>query len=527
MKYPALSIFPEIRRDLVIFFTIAVACYLLAVIYGVTYFHPDQHFQTLEWADFKRTGASEEALPWEYERAIRPWLQPYLYVGILNLAEALGITNPFHQDQVIRLITAGFGASSLILFAGTIAWWLPLKGQRRLLIAGLALTALFPHVMTRTSGETLSSIFMMYAFAALFLLRKNPEPVVASDKGQTLPFTGRMNFSTLGLILSGAAIAIAFQFRYQSGPVFVIVALWMLIAAKTPLRQMLLFVATILIVTALGVLVDTVGYGRFELAPYNYVVANIFDGIAKMFGTSPWYFYFVKLSSNPVGGALVVSMVLYAVRFPRNLLALFVVAFFVQHSLIGHKEARFMYPVIPFAVAMIPFLFPATWYRDHGNRVVLFGQGKLGLAAGIVVLGINSVGIYTVVFPSIKSPIVLQRFIINNLPDDFTYYSLGVSAYRAFKDAMADYPLRMEFYAPSTVTHHVLPSIEALQTVAPGQDVIYLHGHTLLPDDPAFDIVRGNCTMLYQTYTAEAVKADPGLLKRDDAMHFQLLRCRF
>jgi hypothetical protein len=220
-------------------------------------------------------------------------------------------------------------------------------------------------------------------------------------------------------------------------------------------------------------------------------------------------------------------MVLYSFRFPRNLLALFVVAFFVQHSLIAHKEARFMYPVIPFAVAMIPFLFPATWYRDHGNRVVLFGQGKLGLAAGIVVLGINSVGIYTVVFPAIKSPVVLQRFIINNLPDDFTYYSLGVSAYRAFKDAMGDYPLRMEFYAPSNVTHHVLPSIEALQTAAPGQDVIYLHGHSLLPDNPAFDIVWDNCTMLYQTYTAEAVKADPGLLRRDDSMHFQLLRCRF
>lgn len=508
MKYPALSTFSDMKRDIFIFFSVAAIFYFLTAWFGTTYFHPDQQFQTLEWADFKRSGTGEEALPWEYKRAIRPWIQPYFYVLILDVTDVLGVTNPFMQDRIIRLLTAALGMGSLILLAVTIGWWLPLKGQRRLLVGVLSLTALFPNVMTRTSSEAMASICMMLAFVALFLLRRNPQAVTQGPK-MPLPFTGKMQFSYPGLFLSGVAVALAFQFRYQAGPAFVVLFLWMLFAAKAPVRQLLVFVLAILLVTVTATLVDSIGYGRFVLAPWNNVRANIFDGIAATFGVQPWYFYFDILSSNPIGASLVVAMVLYLLRFPTNLLSLFVGFFFIQHSLIAHKEARFMFPLIPFVVAMIPLLFPRAWFGPTGTGVPFFNQNVFAKLVGFTFLIINTVGLYQVSFPSLKPEIATQKFVIDTLPADFEYTSLGASIYRSFPDAFGDYPLRMEFYKPAFVTHNIVASVRDLAAVSPDKPFTFFMNSNDLPADTTWDEVRKNCAVIQQSITPTERLANP------------------
>jgi glycosyl transferase family 22 (putative mannosyltransferase) len=507
LRYPAWVVFSQIKHDIFIFFSIAAVIYIVASIFGTTYFHPDQHYQTLEWADFKRTGANEDALPWEYTRAVRSWLLPYIYMNILDASEAIGITNPFMQDRVIRLLTAAFGLTTLMLFCVTTAWWLPLKGQRRLLVAIVPLTALLPNLMTRTGSETFSSIFMMLAFVALFLLRKNPEPVDANKRAE--PFVGKMEFSTEGLILSGICIALAFDFRYQSGPAFLVLGFWMLLVARTRISQLLIFVFAVIIALALAMSLDTLGYGQFEFVPWNNIQANIFDGIAAKFGVEPWYFYFVVLSSNPIGASLVVALILFLLRFPLNLLNLFVWFFFIQHMLIDHKEARFVFPLIPFVIIMIPFLFPASWYGEKGDRLPLFGQNSLARLVGITFLVINTVGLYIVVFPTIKPIIRTQKFIIDNLPDEFEYYSLGTSPFRGFWDVFGPYRLRMEFYQPKSVVQNVIASPDELLNIRSDKPFYFIYQHSILPNTPEWEPVRANCELIYQTFDAKQLLRKP------------------
>ncbi len=525
MKYPALSVFAEIRRDVLIFFAIASVVYISAAVYGTTYQNADQHFQTLEWADFIIKGTGENALPWEYHRAVRPWLQPYIYVFIMDTADFLGLTNPFYQDRIIRLLTAALGITSLILLGVTIAWWLPLKGQRRLLVGLLALTALFPMMLTKTSSEAMSSIFIMLALAALFLLRHNPEPV-GDSAGMALPFRGKMDFSVAGLILSGISIALAFQFRYQSGPVFIVLGLWMLIAARTPIWKLLVFVTSILVVTALAVGLDSIGYGRFELAPWNNVKANLLDGVAASFGVQPWYYYFTEIATDPIGVLILVTLFIFWIRFPLNLLSLMTAFFLAQHMAIAHKEARFLFPLIPLVVVMVPFLFPRTWYGPAGNGVPLFGQNLLGRAVGVAIFGLNAIGLYDAALPKIKSSITVHQYIIAHHPDSFTFYSLGHTPYRAGKDKFGGYRLRFEFYAPRKLVHHVVPSIKALSKVAPGQQITFIYARNELPMTPEFDIMRKRCTQVFQSFDKPHLRRYPNDAKRN-ALQYSIYDCRF
>ena len=110
-----------------------------------------------------------------------------------------------------------------------------------------------------------------------------------------------MRFSWQGLALSAFFMGLMFNTRYQMGFVIVAVALWMLLIQKTPFRQLVLFSVVVLATVAFGVLLDSIGYGEFELVPWNYLQVNLIEGRAATFGTDPWYFYVLSMLIQPVG----------------------------------------------------------------------------------------------------------------------------------------------------------------------------------------------------------------------------------
>lgn len=500
MRYPALAIDQGFKRDLVLFFSIGAVFYLLAAIFSTTFVHPDQHFQTLEWADFKRTGTNEALLPWEYHHAIRPWLHPYLYLVLLNGLDIIGITGPFNQDRVIRILTGALGLWAVVLFCRTVAWWLPLPGQKRTLAAVFALVWLFPNFFTRLSSETMATTLFLLSVSALFLLRRDPVSAEADDT-VTPPFVGRMRFSTEGLLLSAVALGLVFHFRYQMGPIMVALAFWMLIGARTPIWQMVQYCATVLVVVALGIGVDFIGYGGFELAPWNNIAANVLGGVAASFGTSPWYFYFVTPLTSPMGIALVVSLIWFWFRYPRNLLTILTAVFMLQHSLIGHKELRFILPIFPLALAMFVFLIPTKWYAENGVANPLRKRPVRILVLAWILIVANFAGLIGQSLFPLKSEVAVHKFILSRQPKHFEFYSFGASPYLWFKDHLGGYRVRMEFYKPEKVTHRVVDSGAELETAIRKHGPIYF----LFDKDDRTLVSRwGNletlCTSVYHSF---------------------------
>src|SRR5919206_4106439 len=67
---------------------IGLAFHLVAAYFNAGYYHYDEHFQILEFANYKLGRVPAESLAWEFHEKIRPWFQPAMaYVLIRALVQ--------------------------------------------------------------------------------------------------------------------------------------------------------------------------------------------------------------------------------------------------------------------------------------------------------------------------------------------------------------------------------------------------------------------------------------------------------
>ena len=496
MPLATLDIDPEYRRDLLRYFAVGAVFYLLAALVSVGFFHPDQHFQTLEFAHLKVNPGHEDGMVWEYHSRIRPWTQPYAYVAIISAMKALGIDNPFIHDAVIRILTGAIGMAALYLFAVSLAPWMPHSGQRRWLAIAFGLFWLFPFHFTRTSSETASSIFLLLGLSALVLLRKDPIQDM-SFQSESGPFSGPLHFSVPGLILSGLSLGMMFNTRYQMGFAIVAVTLWMLLIQKTPFRQLVLFSVAVLLMVGIGIWLDTVGYGAFELVPWNYLRVNLIEGKAASFGTDPWYFYILSMLIQPVGPVLLVVTLRFWWKYPKNIITWVTLLTVLAHMAISHKEIRFLIPVSPLIVAALVFAIPEKWFLLNKTGNPFLGHKRWVKWTFFFFVTINML---VLVITSIRPPrpeVSVHQFIYSIEPEHFEFYSLGATPYLYYQTN----PPHLEFYAPAKVTQHSLGSYAELGAVLREHSPIYFfHPDNTRPVTAEAEVLRKHCHLIYQSY---------------------------
>ena len=500
MKYPALHLDPAFRRQLWRWFSVSAVFYVLAATISIGYDHPDQHFQTLEFAASKLSGGSDQAMAWEYYEAMRPWLQPFTYFGMIRGLQAIGIDNPLVHDWLIRLASGALGLAATVLFTITLSWWLPLPGQKRWLAIIFAMFWLFPSLYTRTASESLGAAFLLFALSALFLLRRD-DPIRPLPGSYAAPLSGLQRFSPEGLVISAVCFGLMFHFRYQTGPLIVAAALWMLVIARVTLGKSFLFCLVVLCVVVAGVGVDSAGYGSLQLAPWNYIRANLLEGAAADFGREPWHYYFTAPLVEPVGLVLILAMSAFWIRHPLNLLTWMTVSFIVEHSIISHKELRFIFPIVPLVLAMVIFSIPNRWFEAGRPGNPFFGHARWVSCAFVLFAGIN---VLALAYYSLKPPnpeVAIHRFILSHEPERFEFVSFGSSPYRWGADYKWGHPLSMNFYAPHEVEHRVVATMSALKKeIDQAQPIYYFHDQNDLPDDPSWDFVRARCRQVHQTF---------------------------
>ena len=95
-----------------------------------------------------------------------------------------------------------------------------------------------------------------------------------------------------------------------------------------------------------------------------YFQVNLIEGRSENWGVSPWYEYFLVFGRNWM--VVAVPLIYFFLRAARQnlMLSSIVVAIIVPHSLIAHKEYRFIYPAIAFIliVAGIGFI---QWLNSY------------------------------------------------------------------------------------------------------------------------------------------------------------------
>ncbi len=329
--------------------------HLLAVIFSVGFYRHDEQREVLQVVGNALGFYDRSYLSIQSQAMIRPWLQPLIYMWPSKIWLFFFDPNPFHLALLYRLISSALGVASL--------WALYKCFEERLkeevyqnwyfLLAGLLWFIPFLHA--RTSNENLCSSFFIFG---LYFLVKDAR--VSGHKNS---------------IFAGVMFGISFIIRFQMAVMIATTVLWFLIFRKYSWKKYFVLTLSFFIFVGFNTALDSSFYGKFAFTPFNYVYMNIVQKFADVFGVTPWYDYFVQGFKDGVPPLslffILVFMVLW-IRFPKSLLTWITLPFMIIHSMIGHKEFRFLFPMIMFLPVIIPFLIEELKINVKKSWIIFF-----------------------------------------------------------------------------------------------------------------------------------------------------------
>ena len=313
--------------------SLAALLHLVAAWYNVGNFHADGHFQILEFANYKLGNIDSSGLPWEFFWQIRPAIQPAMAFLVHSLAQLAGFGDPFTVTFLLRFISATVGLLAALLLGFYALRWISSKTLRHWLIPACCLFWLLPFVHSTFMSENWSGSLL--CLGAVFVLM--------SCQGDLTNQALRQAF--LGGLLLGFCVYIRFPVAFAVAGL----SLWVLVVSRPPQRYLAALAAGFLVAVLINLCLDYWLYDEWVFTPLAYFESNIIQGRAGEFGVDPWWYYLPRLIGilfPPWALVFLPALILAVVRRPGNPLVWILIPFLLFHSIVGHKETRFLIPII-------------------------------------------------------------------------------------------------------------------------------------------------------------------------------------
>ncbi len=316
---------------------------LLFAIFSVGFHHFDEHFQVVEFMNLKLGGTSANELPWEFHYRMRSYLQPFILYLVTKPLLFFRIESTTFLTFLYRLISGALGFYSFVLIWKSSKYWIKDLLSHRMALILLFFTWFVPYIHTRHSSENWGMSFLLMGIACTVLWSQN--------------FTEK-KFPLVKALLIGLMLGMAFILRFQLGVAVFFLFLWCLVFRKIDFFRITLISLGVLLVVALNSFVDYWGYADWTFSWVNYFKQNIVENKVSNFGVSPWWDY-LRLCFNrgipPVSLFFMITTLLFWIKWPKHLLTWTTVPLFILHCIIGHKELRFIFPIILCAPLMSAF----------------------------------------------------------------------------------------------------------------------------------------------------------------------------
>ena len=414
--------------------------HLITSWFSLGFLHYDEHFQILEFAGMKLGWNSPASLPWEYPAKIRPALQPAMVYGIIK---ALHLTDSFTITFLLRLISGVFAWAVLWFFTYLVSPMLKSNTAKHYLYLLTCLYGFLSFIHVRFASENWSGSTCFLGIGILLLLWQK---------------ASNYSLKNIWLLIAGFCFGLSYVFRMQVAVIPCSLVIWALVFKKINFKNTFFIMLGGIVAVAIGVLADRWFYGTWVNTTFNYFHANIIENKAAHFGIMPWYWFFVSTILGEVPGALnwtmylhkvepfsagsafsiivVISFIVFWIRHPKHWLTAITLPFFLLHSLIAHKELRFLFPminVVPIVVVMV-----ITEFLDARNSLGLKSV-KYILSGLLLVLGFLSLNF---IFTPYQNDFAAYKF-MNNYKDQELYF-LGYhkDCYQMKSD------LKLLFYKP-------------------------------------------------------------------------------
>jgi phosphatidylinositol glycan class B len=396
----------------------ALLC-VIAAWYTTGYHHPDEHFQIWEFAHYKMGRISSSSLPWEFPAQMRPGLQPFLAYSVIRTFEVLGFKDPFLQVFFTRLAC---GLAALWVYWSWTRWlskdFINPHSIRWMRI-GLLFFWLMPYLNVRFSSENTSAICF---FGGLLVLLKALE--------------GPNGRKPIGLLTAGLLLGLSFFFRYQIAFAGIGLGAWLIWLKRPNLSAWFWLITGALISLFIGLAADVWLYDDWVFAPYNYFFSNIVEGKAATFGVSPFWWYFTELPVALVPPLSVVLLLLagYGIyKRPSHVFSWILIPFVLVHSMVAHKEVRFLFPM-----AITFFFFAAAGWEAFAAHKKVSAVWLRGFQALLI---INALLLVSRIFIPAKELAAYAKFLwywAEKHPESTVYFVKPAP--------VRNYPLNMPFY---------------------------------------------------------------------------------
>lgn len=392
--------------------------------------HPDEVFQYLEQGHRMVYGYGY--IPWEYRFGIRSWILPSVIATLLAAARLLGLDQPQGYIPLIQGLTC-LASLSVIAAAYYIGRGVASESVGRV----ASVLACGWHELITVAHKATPEIFggylLMVALACLVM-----KPNLA------------------GSLLLGACCAAAIALRLQYLPPAGLVALMACWWWRRDLRSVALAAMSFCALILAAGWVDYYTWGSWFASYYNNYLYNKVYGVSTLWGEQSLGFYLLHLATN--SGGLFLAAIAYGFwkrprPWPLLVLALSVIG---SHSLIAHKEYRFIFGAIPLCLLLLAILLCdlQQWVqrrKGHSWAAILAGGLTLYSGAGILV--------NTALLSRADS---LQAYLYLNRQSDLNavlnlhshWFSTG-GYYYLHRDVPIYFPGDLEAISPDSLTHFV------------------------------------------------------------------------
>ncbi|NQW43005.1 MAG: hypothetical protein HQ463_06200 [Bacteroidetes bacterium] len=332
------------NKPLIIVWIVGIVLHMLSAWFSTGYFHVDEHFQLVEYSNYLIGNVSASELPWEFGATMRPTFQVYIFYWGIKFFNLFGLHNPFILSAIFRLISASL-ALNATHFLGKTLFKTDTK-QYFIFITTSLFLWFMPYQHVRFSSENWSAIAIIFSIG--FLLK---------DK----------------YALAGIFSALSFAFRFQSAFFIVGILLWLIFIRKNDWKYCIQYVLFGLLVFGFSIVTDYFFYSKWVCTSYIYFYQNLIVGKASEFGTDPFYYYFIKIIEQgiaPYGILILIAFGFGVYKNPKSIIVWTSLPFLLGHMAVGHKELRFLFPLIYF----IPIYL--VWFYEHFKVQI---KNKLGL----------------------------------------------------------------------------------------------------------------------------------------------------
>ena len=420
--------------------------YTIAAFASEGYYHLDEHFQLLEFANYKLGATPAADLPWEFQAQIRPTLQPVIALEVIKSLRAIGMKNPFTQALMLRLLSGWLAILVFARVSRTTTRAFASESRGKLLLATAIFVWFMPYLSVRFSSENWSALALLTGISLL--------PMSERDD----------NAPRVRHLMAGLLLGLSLVFRFQIAFALLGIAAWLIARRQVRWTGVVALLVGGAVAVAIGTATDSWFYGHFVFTPWRYFDANILQGKAAEFGVSPSWFYlpaFLLAAVPPISILLVLLAGCGAYRTRAHAMTWAFASFALGHVIVGHKELRFLFPMA----------FPLLWLAANGWEAWP-ARGRWHSATRWfcwTAFAINAVALV----------VVCTRPALQFLPAwRFLYDASRASPVTVYAEQRSPYDmerLKPHFYDAATLTVRIVPNLSQLDGVQVGDLVLQRH----------------------------------------------------